>query len=96
MFLALTLFWLMWQMVAVALYPRLVEPGFKLATRNAAVLIGKNLLIIAPTMLFIVLLLAITAFLPAIGLVLTVSFVVVLLTNMVDVLLKRELLTEDA
>ncbi len=94
-FLALTTLWLVWQLVVVTLYPRLVEPRFKLAGRNAVILIGKNPVIVLLVMLVIALLLAATAFAPALGLGVTVSLLVLLLTNTVDLLLKKELLPPE-
>lgn len=40
-FVMLTIFWTILQLVSLSIYPRLVEPGFKLALRNAAVVIGR-------------------------------------------------------
>lgn len=90
-FLALMMFWLLWQLVALAMYPRLVEPRFKLAARNAAIIIGKNPVIVILVALVIVFLLVITGFAPALGLAGVVSLIALLLNNMIDVLLKKEL-----
>lgn len=90
-FLALTMLWLVWQLVVVTLYPRLVEPRFKLAGQNAAILIGKNPVIVLLVTLVVAVLLVVTAFAPALGLGVTVSLIVLLVTNTVDMLLKKEL-----
>ena len=90
-FLALTGFWLMWQLLAMALYPRLERPGLKLALRNAAILLGKYPLVSLAMLGWLGLLGAISVFIPAILVLAGVSLAAILATNTVEALLRREL-----
>ena len=42
LFFGILLAWLLTQAIALTMYPRLVEPGFRLATRNALVVIARH------------------------------------------------------
>lgn len=94
-FISMTGVWLLLQFIAVALYPQLVEPSYKLALRNAAILLGKYPLVVISIALVIVAVLFITLFFPAFGFVMTFSFIAILITNMVKVLLKEELVNRQ-
>lgn len=95
MFTSLIVVWLLWQLVAVALYPRLVEPGFRLAAQNAAVLIGKNPVVVVLLGLLIAFLVAVSSVVPAFGIALGVSLTALLVTNTVHLLLKKEMASPD-
>jgi uncharacterized membrane protein YesL len=90
-FVALTMFWLMWQLLALALYPRLEKPGLKLALRNAAILLGKYPLVSLAMLGWLGLLGIISVFIPAIFVLAGVSLAAILATNTVAALLRREL-----
>lgn len=90
-FVALIALWLVLQLTALAIYPRLVEPGYALAQRNAAVLVGRHPLVMLVLLLVCGLLAVGSAFLPALFVLITVSLIAVLTTNTVDLLLAREL-----
>ena len=90
-FIALTIFWVILQMIALAIYPRLVEPGFKLAVRNAAVIMARYPLVMLMLLVLIILLAVATAFFTAIAFVALFAFLAVLANSIVAVLLEKEL-----
>jgi hypothetical protein len=90
-FMVLAIFWLLWQLMALAIYPRLETPGLKLALRNAAILIGKNPLITFVTLGWLILLAVISGLMPAILVLAGGALAASLSTNTVDVLIRREL-----
>ncbi len=90
-FVSLTIFWLVMQLIVLALYPRLVEPSFKLALRNAAIIIGRHAPILLLILGLIALLLIATAFFPILAFIITFSLIAVLINSMVTVLVDREL-----
>ena len=90
-FLALTIFWVILQLITLALYPRLVEPGFKLAIRNAAVIMARHPLVMLVLLMIIILLTVATLFITAIAFVALFAFLAVLANSIVDVLVNREL-----
>ncbi len=91
MFVSLTVFWMMLQIIVVALYPRMVTPGLKLGMRNAAVLMGKHPIVTVFIFLVTAAILALASIIPVFAIFLAFSFITIVITNMVDVLLKKEL-----
>ena len=93
-----TTFWFALQLIMLPLYPRLEKPGFKIALRNAAVLMARYPLP-ALTMLFIVSI--------GVGLIFVIrqcnlfavlgifSFIAVLCNRMVGAMVKKELGTDS-
>lgn len=92
-----TLFWIVLQLVALSIYPRLKEPGFRLAMRNAAVVIGRYPLAIFTLIVIIVLFFLIPMiYRPLFVIVLMGGFsVTAVVTNrMVGTLIEKELKRE--
>jgi hypothetical protein len=90
-FVSLALFWLVLQLIMLALYPRLVEPSFKLALRNAVIITGKHPLMVFSLLVLIALILVITSFLQAIVFLMTISVIAILTNNVVGALVDREI-----
>ena len=91
LFLSLVVFWTIIQLMTVALYPRLEEPGFKLAIRNAAIIVGRNPGLAVVLLIEVALLLLLFRFVPVIMLVLGFSFIALLVNNTLHTILKKEL-----
>lgn len=89
------IFWFVLQVVALAIYPRLEEPGFKLATRNAAVIFGRYPLPVLALLLVIAVVVAISYFLQVLLLLATVSIIAVVINRMVEAVIKRELQRDE-
>ncbi|HMQ54447.1 MAG TPA: hypothetical protein PKE64_19660 [Anaerolineae bacterium] len=89
--LSLGIFWGIFQLVMLALYPRLVRPSFRLALRNAAVITGRHPLAIFTLMIIVGLILGITPFFPAIPLLISFAFIALLTNNVIQILVDREL-----
>ncbi len=90
-FLSLTAFWLVLQLITLALYPRLTKPGFKLALRNAMVIIGRYPLVVIPVVLLIMLILTVTLFFRALAFILTFVIIALLVNSMVSILVDKEI-----
>jgi hypothetical protein len=91
LFLAILLVWAMLQLVALAIYPRLEEPGFKLAVRNAVVVVARYPLLIFTLLGLIVIIGVISIFLQIIILLFTFSMIALLTNRMVEAAVKKEL-----
>lgn len=89
-------FWGLTQLVALALYPRLVEPGFRLALRNAAVLLGRYPLPVLALLSVIALLIVLSLFFSALFVLITFSVIAVFINGMVDALVNHELKRVEA
>ncbi len=94
LFFSLIVFWTIIQLITAALYPRLEKPGFKLAIRNAAILVGRSPIQSIVLIIEIALLLLLFSFVPALMLIIGFSFIALLVNNTVDVVLKKELTTQ--
>jgi hypothetical protein len=90
-FVSLTAFWIILQLMAVALYPNLVEPSLRLATRNAAILMGRHPLVIIFVLLLIIAVILLSLYALLLPFVISMSYIAVLITVTVDVLVKREM-----
>ena len=88
---SLAISWVVLQLIALALYPRLVEPSFKLALRNGAVIVGRHPLPIIALVGIALILLIISVFFQALGVLVTFSVIAVLTNNMVEVIVSQEL-----
>lgn len=88
---SLGVFWAVFQLVMLALYPRLARPSFRLALRNAAVITGRHPLAIFALMGVAGLTLGITPFFPAIPLLISFAFIALLTNNLIQVLVDQEL-----
>jgi hypothetical protein len=87
----ITIFWVALQVIALAFYPRLAEPGFKLALRNATVITGRYPLIIIVVLIANVLILVISSIFPAFAFAISFSLIAVLINRTVDTLVSREM-----
>ena len=89
-----TIFWGILQLVALPIYPRLEEPGFKLAMRNAAVVMGRYPLAILSLIVVVVVIGVISYFLQIVILLGAFSIIAIVANRMVGAIIKRELKRE--
>jgi hypothetical protein len=89
------LLWLILQIIALAFYPRLEQPGLKLALRNAGVVIGRYPLLLFSLIIIVGLILAISAFLPIILVIGAFSIIAVVATRTVAAVIAKEKLREQ-
>ena len=90
-FISVLFFWLVLQLIVLGLYPRLVEPSFKLAMRNAAILAGRYPMAIVATLAGILLIAGISLFFVAPAILGGFAFVAVLTNSTVELVVKKEL-----
>jgi hypothetical protein len=92
--LGIAIFWFALQLIMLPLYPRLEEPGFKIALRNAAVLLARNPLPFLTMLLIVWVMVALTLMIqPCTWFVLlgVFSFTAVFCNRMVGAWVKKEL-----
>ncbi len=77
-FLSLTLIWATLQLIMLPLYPRLEEPSFRLALKNAAAIMGRYLLPVLALVLWTALFVAATFYVQILGLLVSFVFIAVL------------------
>lgn len=92
---AVSLLWIMLQLIALPFYPRLERPGLKLALRNAGVTLGRYPLAGIFLMIVVLLILAIASFFPAIYVLGAFSMVAVVANRVVAAVLAKEKLREQ-
>ncbi len=92
--LGLTFLWGILQLVALPLYPRLEEPGFKMAIRNAAILAGRYPLAMITLVVVAVLILVISYIFPIVAVLLPVAVIAAVANRMVEAMVKKELKDE--
>ena len=90
-FLAIILLWSIWQLLTLPMYPRLEEPGFKLAMRNAAVVFGRYPLAVFALTIIVVVLLFIAAIFPIFAFFGVGAFIAVVTNRLVGTIVEREL-----
>jgi hypothetical protein len=88
---SLSVCWIVLQLIVLPLYPRLVEPSFKLALRNAAVIVGRYPLPIIVLLVVVAVLTVVSILFSALAVLVTFSFIAVLANNTVDVIVGQEL-----
>lgn len=88
---AVALLWSIVQLVALTLYPRLEEPGFRLATRNAGTLVAKYPLPVLALVAIFGLIGLLISFFPALFLLGAVSLMAVFANRMVKSIVYREM-----
>jgi uncharacterized membrane protein YesL len=91
---ALAIFWGILQLVALAFYPRLINPGFKLAQRNALISIGRYPHFVFVLLVLIVLILVVTYFVPVLLFLGAFAMIVVVANRVVDAMVKKEKLRQ--
>lgn len=89
--LALALFWVVIQLVMLAMYPRLTEPSFRLALRNSVIIVARHPWPILALLIGIVLILVISGFMPVLLLLLSISVIIMWINNVVGFLVTYEL-----
>lgn len=90
-FIALTIFWGILQLIALGVYPRLEEPRFKLALRNAAVIMARQPLLILVLVVIIVLFIGASTIFPAILFLLPFSVIAIFTNNIVETIISQEI-----
>jgi uncharacterized membrane protein YesL len=91
----LIILWLVLQLIALALYPRLDRPGFKLALRNAAILVARypeSILVLA--ILTGLIILISTIFRPLFFLA-AATFIAMMTNRIVEAMVARELKRQE-
>lgn len=88
--LALGLLWLILQLLALAFYPRLERPGFKLALRNAGVVLGRYPLAGIFLLIVVLLIAAVASFFPIIYFLGAFSIIAVIANRVVAAILVKE------
>lgn len=81
--------WAVLQLIALALYPRLVEPGFKMALRNAAAVMGLSPALVFLLTLWIAVVITISVFLPPLAILLSIAAVVIFTNRVVETVVKQ-------
>ena len=87
----LLLAWTVIQLVSLPIYPRLVEPSFRLAMRNAAVITGRHTFKIILMIIVIAAILLASSLLPVFLILVSFSVVAVLMNNVIEVIIAHEL-----
>ena len=95
LFSSLMFFWVALQLVMLPMYPRLYEPSFKLALRNATGIMGQHIGPILVMVIIITVIVVASSRVPMIPLLLGVSFIAVLSNRTVDAIVKDELGKEE-
>lgn len=88
---SVTFFWIMLQLVMLPLYPRLIEPGFKLALRNAAVVIGRYPLMVFALAVMVALVWGLTLIFPPVVFLGALAITAVVCNRVVGALVDKEL-----
>jgi uncharacterized membrane protein YesL len=91
---ALAIIWIVLQLVALPIYPRLAEPSFKLALRNAAIVVSRYPLSILILLIIVAVLLTISSIFPAIAFLGGFAFIAVV-TNRIVGAIVEELVKEN-
>lgn len=86
---ALAFAWIALQLVALPLYPRLEEPGFKLALRNAAILASHYPMAVLALVIIAALILALSSFLPAIAFLGAFAIIAIIANRLVGALVAK-------
>jgi uncharacterized membrane protein YesL len=93
--LALMIFWLILQLIALPFYPRLEQPGLKLALRNAAVAIGRYPLATFALIIVVGLILAIASIFQIIFVLGAFSIIAVVANRLVAAVVAKEKRQEE-
>lgn len=88
--LAIGFFWVILQVLALPFYPRLEQPGFKLALRNAGVVLGRYPLTGVFLFILVLLITGVASFFPAVYLLGAFSIIAVIANRAVATILVRE------
>lgn len=91
LFLSLTVFWTILQLIILPLYPRLSEPSFKLALRNGAIVMGRYPLVIFVLVVFVVLIVLLAFLFPPIAFLIALVAIAAMANRTVEAAVEREL-----
>lgn len=91
LFIAIIIFWSVLQLIVLALYPRLVESNFRLALRNAGVIVARYPLLPMVLIVTVVAMIGIVLLLNAIIFLLPFVFIAIVTNNLVGVVVNQEL-----
>jgi len=89
--LGISILWGVLQLLMLPIYPRLEKPGFRLALRNATVLLARYPLPVFIMLVIVIVMVILTAIMPPFGLIGVFSVIAVLSNRMVGEIVKREL-----
>lgn len=89
--LSLLIFWAILQLFALAFYPRLEQPAFKLALRNAAIAIGQNPLVVLTLVIIIALVILLALFVQAILFLGAFALIALVANNLVGAIIAQKL-----
>jgi uncharacterized membrane protein YesL len=90
-FVGIAVFWGILQLVILPLYPRLEEPGFKVALRNAAILAGRYPLAIFVLGIIVAVTGVVSSFFPVYAFLGAVSIIAVVANRMVGAMVEKEM-----
>lgn len=91
LFVALAIFWAILQLVVLPLYPRLAEPNFRLALRNAAIVVGRYPLATLILVITVILLGLLSALFPPFAFLAAPAIFAVVANRLVGEIIGREL-----
>ncbi len=83
--------WSILQLISLAIYPRLLEPTFPLALRNAAVVMGLSPVSVILLTACIIVLILLSALIPPVFFLIALAALAVLTNRIVEQVVKREL-----
>ncbi|MEM7031118.1 MAG: hypothetical protein AAF629_16250 [Chloroflexota bacterium] len=95
LFFGILIAWILTQTLALTLYPRLMEPGFRLASRNALVIIAKHPIPILFTVFLCVVVVVLGVIVRPVGWFASIAFVATMLNMTTRKILKDLLQDED-
>lgn len=85
-----SLLWIILQLMTLSFYPRLDQPGLKLALRNAGISMGRYPLLVLFLAFVVVLILALASFFPIVMLLGAISIIAVVTNRVVETVVKKE------
>jgi len=83
--------WGVLQLIVLPLYPRLEEPGFRIALRNAAVLLGRHPGPVFMLLVIAVAILVLSVIFPAISFLGSMALIAIVTNRLVEALVEQEL-----
>ncbi|MDX1520035.1 MAG: hypothetical protein R3264_00230 [Anaerolineae bacterium] len=91
---ALLTLWLVLQVIVLAIYPRLDEPGFRLALRNGLIITGRNPLAMTVLVAIMAAVVFISTIFPAMFIIISIVLIVAIANRIVDEAVVQELKRE--
>lgn len=87
---AIAIFWAVLQLVMLPLYPRLEGPSFKLALRNALIVVGRYPLAILTLIIIVALVVVASSIFPVLAFLAALAIIAVVANRMVGAIIDRE------